>query len=57
MFMTQNVTILEPREAEFLIQFAAERQRIFAAEQAQTFWGDAAYTANALSCLEKVCRV
>jgi hypothetical protein len=57
MFMTQNVTILEPREAESLIQFAAEAQCIFAAEQARTFWGDAAYTANALACLEKVCRV
>jgi hypothetical protein len=50
--MTQNITSLDPREAESLIQFAAEGQRIFTAEQARTFWGDAAYTANALSRLE-----
>jgi predicted transcriptional regulator of viral defense system len=53
MFMTQNITSLDPREAEFLIKFAAEGQRIFTAEQARAFWGDAAYTTNVLSRLEK----
>ena len=51
--MTQNITGLEPKAAEFLISFAARGQRIFTIEQAQAFWGDPAYTTNVLSRLEQ----
>jgi predicted transcriptional regulator of viral defense system len=52
-FMTQTITGLEPKAAKFLITFASQGQRIFTIEQAQAFWGDAAYTANVLSRLEQ----
>ena len=51
--MSQNVTSLGPKEAEFLTTFSSQGKGIFAIEQAHEFWGDAAYTVNALGRLEK----
>ncbi len=50
--MSQNITGLGPKEARFLAAFASEGKTIFTVEQAQGFWGNAAYTANVLGRLE-----
>jgi len=50
--VSQNITGLGPKEAEFLAAFASEGKKIFTVEQARDFWGDAAYTTNVLGGLE-----
>jgi predicted transcriptional regulator of viral defense system len=52
-FVSQNITGLGPKEAEFLAMLAEEGKTIFAIERAKRFWGDAAYTTNVLGRLEK----
>jgi predicted transcriptional regulator of viral defense system len=51
--VSQTITGLEPKEAEFLATFASQDRSIFTTEQAREFWGDATYTTNALSRLEE----
>ena len=51
--MSQTITGLDPKEAEFLITFASQSRRIFTIEQARQFWGDATYTTNVLGRLER----
>ncbi len=51
--MSQSVTGLGPKEAEFLTTFASQGRRILTVEQAHEFWRDAAYTTNVLGRLEK----
>ncbi len=51
--MSQTITGLDPKEAEFLIALASQDRRIFTIEQAREFWGDAAYTTNVLGHLER----
>lgn len=50
--MSQTITGLGSKEAEFLITFAAKGKGIFTVEQAREFWGDPAYTTNVLGRLE-----
>jgi predicted transcriptional regulator of viral defense system len=51
-FVSQNITGLGPKEAEFLAAFASQGKTIFTVGQAREFWGDAAYTTNVLGRLE-----
>lgn len=51
--MTQTITGLDTKEAEFLATFAAQDKSIFTTAQAREFWGNAAYTTNVLGRLEK----
>lgn len=50
--MSQTITGLSPKEAEFLTQFAAQNKGIFTIAQAREFWNAAAYTSSALGRLE-----
>ena len=50
--MSQSITGLGPKEAEFLAAFSSQGKMIFTVEQARDFWGDAAYTTNVLGRLE-----
>lgn len=49
--MIQNINGLSRKQAEFLSHFAAEGKSIFSTQQAHTYWGEPAYTANILSRL------
>ena len=51
--MTKNITGLSPKEAEFLSSLAKDGKSIFTVEEARRFWGDPAYTTNALARLEE----
>ena len=51
MFVTQNIRELSAQEAEFLSRLAAEGRTIFSTNEARSFWGNAAYTANVLNQL------
>lgn len=52
-YVTQTITGLDTKEAEFLATFAAESKSIFTTAQAQEFWGEPMYTSNVLGRLEK----
>jgi predicted transcriptional regulator of viral defense system len=51
--VSQTITGLDPKEAEFLITFASQGRRIFTIEQAREFWEGATYTTNVLGRLER----
>jgi predicted transcriptional regulator of viral defense system len=51
-FVSQNITGLGSKEAEFLAAFASQGKTIFTVEQARDFWGDAVYTTKVLGRLE-----
>jgi predicted transcriptional regulator of viral defense system len=51
--VSQTITGLDLKEAQFLIAFASQGRRIFTSEQAREFWGDATYTTNVLGRLER----
>ena len=51
--MTQTITGLDPKAAEFLATFAAQGKLIFTTAQARAFWGAPTYTTNVLGRLEK----
>ena len=51
--MTKNITGLSPKEAEFLSSLARDGKSIFTVDDAQGFWEDPGYTANALGKLEE----
>lgn len=51
--MTQTISRLRPKAADFLTTFASQGQSIFTVEEARDFWGNMAYTTNVLSRLEK----
>lgn len=50
--MTQNITGLGAKAAEFLITFSAQGKSIFSVKDARSFWGNPAYTTNMLNHLE-----
>lgn len=50
--MTQNITGLGPKEAEFLITFSSRNKKIFTVKEARSFWEDPNYTTNMLDRLQ-----
>ena len=51
--MTQTITGLNPKAAEFLATFAAQGRLVFTTAQARAFWGATTYATNVLGRLEK----
>lgn len=50
--VTQTITDLDAKEAQFLTTFAVPEQTIFTFARAREFWGDLVYTTYVLNRLE-----